>query len=69
MNTVENFAGWRGRSHLQLNIGKTKELLVDLWHSESPPTPVSINREGVEMVDTYRFVGVYMNNKLLVRQH
>ncbi|KAK0134692.1 putative RNA-directed DNA polymerase from transposon BS [Merluccius polli] len=53
---VENFVGWCDGNHLQLNTGKIKELKV--------PIPVSINGEEVEMVDTYKFLGVHLNNKL-----
>ena len=61
---IKNFAGWCDGNHLQLNTGKTKELVVDFRRSKSPPLPVYINGEEVEMVDTYKFLGVHLNNKL-----
>ena len=61
---VENFVGWCDGNHLQLNTGKTKELVVDFRRRKSTPIPVSINGEEVEMVDTYKFLGVHLNNKL-----
>ncbi|KAK0149865.1 hypothetical protein N1851_009389 [Merluccius polli] len=51
-------------SRAMLNTGKTKELVVDFWRRKSPPIPVSINGEEVEMVDTYKFLWVHLNNKL-----
>ena len=59
-----NFVGWCDRNYLQLNIGKTKELVVDFRHRKRHPTPVFINREGLEMRDAYKFLGVHLNNKL-----
>ena len=56
--------GWCDGNHLQLNTGKTKELVVDFRRRKSTPIPVSINGEEVEMVDTYKFLGVHLNNKL-----
>ena len=62
---IKNFVGWCVRIHLQLNIRKTKEEMVDFQSRRSPsPTPVSTNREVAEMVDTYRFLRVHLNNKL-----
>ena len=38
---VEDFVSWCGKNHLQLNVTKTKELVVDLGRRRSAPaTPV-----------------------------
>lgn len=58
---VENLVGWCN-NHLQLNVGKAKELVVDFRPSTRPPTP-SPRGEEVE-VETYKLLGVHMNNKL-----
>ena len=56
MESVEN--------HLQLNIGKTKELMMDSRQSRKPPTPITIQGVEIETVDLYKFLGVHINNKL-----
>ena len=61
---TRNFVGWCDRNHLQINIGKTKELVADLRRRKRLPAPVYIHREGVETVDTYKFLEVHLNNKL-----
>lgn len=62
---VENFVRWCDTNHLQLNIGKTKELVVDFRRRrKSSPTPITIRGEEVEVVDNYKFLGVHLNNKL-----
>ena len=62
---VESFVGWCDTNHLQLNIRKTKELVVDYRRSKKrPPTPITIRGEEVEAVDNYKFLGVHINNKL-----
>ena len=44
---VESFVGWCDTNHLQLNIRKTKELVVDYRRSKKrPPTPMD-NLEAV----------------------
>ena len=37
---------------------------MDLRRRKILPKPLSINGEGVEMVDTYKLLGVHLNNKL-----
>lgn len=61
---IESFTGWCNNNHLQLNIGKTKELVKDFWCSKRTPTSVAIMGEKVEIVDTYKLLGVQLNNKL-----
>ena len=62
---VESFVGWCDTNHLQLNIRKTKELVVDYRRSKKrAPTPITIRGEEVEAVDNYKFLGVHINNKL-----
>ena len=61
---VEDFVRWAEGNHLQLNIGKTKELVVDFRRKTKPPTPITIQGVEIEMVDSYKFLGVYINNKL-----
>ena len=37
---------------------------MDFQRRNSPPISVSINGEGVEMVGTYKLLGVHLYNKL-----
>ena len=61
---VEDFVRWSEENHLQLNIGKTKELVVDFRRKRKPPTPITIQGVEIETVDSYKFLGVHINNKL-----
>ena len=61
---VEGFVRWSEENHLQLNIGKTKELMVDFRQSRKPSTPIAIQGVEIETVDLYKFLGVSINNKL-----
>ncbi|XP_017331588.1 RNA-directed DNA polymerase from mobile element jockey [Ictalurus punctatus] len=61
---VESFLRWSVDNHLQLNISKTKELIVDFCRNRKPPTPITIQGEKIEMVDSYQFLGVHINSKL-----
>ena len=55
---------WCQRNHLQINAGKTKELVVDFRRRTVPPTPVNIQGMDIEMVTSYKYLGVHLNNKL-----
>ena len=56
-------------NHLQLNVTKTKELVVDLRRAKSSGTPVSIQGVPVDTVEEYKYLGVYLNNKLDWTRH
>ena len=55
---------WCQRNHLQLNAGKTKELVVDFRRHKQPCTQVNILGTDIEMVTSYKYLGVHLNNKL-----
>ncbi|TWW53816.1 hypothetical protein D4764_0293380 [Takifugu flavidus] len=61
---VESFVRWSRENLLQLNVTKTKEMVVDFRKSKSPASPVCISGKDVEIVPSYRFLGVQLDNKL-----
>ncbi|KAI5104598.1 hypothetical protein C0J45_6224 [Silurus meridionalis] len=63
---IQNFVDWCQRSCLQINTGKTKELVVDFRrhkHTSSLPL-VNIQGKDIVRVDSYKNLGVHLNNKL-----
>ncbi|KAI3366303.1 hypothetical protein L3Q82_000430 [Scortum barcoo] len=67
----KDFADWCLRNNLQINAGKTKELVVDFRRRRhSPPAPVSIQGMDIDTVKSYKYLGVHLNDSLdLVGQH
>ncbi|KAI2649597.1 RNA-directed DNA polymerase from mobile element jockey [Labeo rohita] len=61
---VDNFVTWSESNHLLLNVTKTKELVVDLRRTKAPVTPTSIKGVNVEVVEEYKYLGVYLDHKL-----
>lgn len=62
---VQGFVDWCQLNHLQINAGKTKEMIVDFRRRQhSSPAPVNIKGTDVERVLTYKYLGVHLNNKL-----
>uniref|UniRef100_A0A7N8YA44 Transmembrane anterior posterior transformation 1b n=1 Tax=Mastacembelus armatus TaxID=205130 RepID=A0A7N8YA44_9TELE len=55
---------YRHNNCLKLNIKTTRELVVDFRRSKKTPVPVSILGDEVEIVDSYKCLGVHINNKL-----
>ena len=46
----------------ELNVKKTKEIIIDFRKSKAPPDPLIINDHTVERVRTYEYLGVMLNN-------
>ena len=63
-SVVDRFVEWCGLNHLQLNVSKTKELVVDFRRQRTRPNPISINGTEVDIVDHYKYLGVHIDNKL-----
>ncbi|KAI3373975.1 hypothetical protein L3Q82_022539, partial [Scortum barcoo] len=62
---IQDFADWCLRNNLQINAGKTKELVVDFRRRRhSPPAPVSIQGMDIDTVKSYKYLGVHLNDSL-----
>ncbi|KAI3362532.1 hypothetical protein L3Q82_012834 [Scortum barcoo] len=62
---VGDFAAWCHTNHLQLNTSKTKELVIDFGRSRPRPRPVLLEGAEVEAVDSYRYLGLWLDNNKL----
>ena len=56
-------------NHLMLNISKTKELIIDFRLIKAPFTPVLIKGEEIEVVPSYKYLGVLVDSKLDWREN
>ncbi|KAI5100952.1 hypothetical protein C0J45_9938 [Silurus meridionalis] len=64
---IKNFVDWCQRSCLQINAGKTKELVVDFRRNKQILSPVNNHQcqgRDIVRVDSYKYLGVHLNNKL-----
>ena len=64
ISLVEDFARWCRSNHLQLNTSKTKEMMVDFRRKKPHLQPVSIEGVDVEVVRTYKYLGLQLDDKL-----
>ncbi|TWW75307.1 hypothetical protein D4764_14G0013100 [Takifugu flavidus] len=62
---IQDFVDWSLRNNLRINANKTKELVVDLLRRNNvPPAPVNILGTDVDVVESYKYLGVHLNNNL-----
>lgn len=65
-NTIAHFSRWCKDNHLHLNVTKTKELII------SPPStqrPISINPQSVQIVGSFQYLGITLDNSLNFDKH
>ena len=65
---VDKFSAWCKENYLDLNVGKTKKMVLDFRKKTlHPPPPVPdliIDDVAVESVDEYRYMGTVLDNNL-----
>ncbi|XP_035770728.1 homeobox protein OTX1 B-like, partial [Neolamprologus brichardi] len=65
-----HLATWCQDNHLQLNVGKTKELVVDFTRSQHRNyKPIIISRAPVERVQSFMYLGVHISSDLTWSAH
>lgn len=61
---VKEFMDWCSSSFLHISVAKTKEMLVDFRKNPTVISPVMIENEAVELVNNYKYLGTYVDDKL-----
>ena len=51
-------------SFLEINVGKTKELVLDARKTKNVFVSVKVNNESVEVVSNFKYLGSLIDNKL-----
>ena len=64
VDEINKFATYCKTNFLEINVKKTKEMIIDLRKSKALPDPTIINDHMVERVCTHKYLGVMMNNYL-----
>ncbi|XP_035770640.1 trace amine-associated receptor 13c-like [Neolamprologus brichardi] len=63
---VDSFVTWCEQNQLQLNVSKTKELIMDFRKTRKHLTPVSIQRVDVDIVEGYKYLGLHNQTNLFL---
>jgi len=60
---VEHFVKWCNDNYLELNVKKTKEMIVDFRNVPVVHAPLCINTDVVECVHEYKYLGTIIDDK------
>ena len=66
---VRDLAVWCNDNNLSLNVSKTKEMIVDYRKRRAEHAPIHIDVAVVERVESFKFLGVHITNKLSWSKH
>ena len=66
---VRDLALWCQDNNLSFNVIKTKEMIVDYRKRRTQHAPILIDGAGVEKVESFKFLGVHITNKLSWSKH
>lgn len=61
---VDSFVSWCEAAHLILNVDKCKELIIDFRKKRNVPVTILINDRPVDVVTSYKYLGIHLDNKL-----
>ena len=66
---VRDLAVWCQDNNLSLNVIKTKEMIVDYRERRTEHAPILFDDAIVEQVESFKFLGVHITNKLSWFKH
>ena len=66
---IDSFVTWCKDNYLNLNVKKTKEMIIDFRQKKDQIDPIIINGEAVEIVDNYKYLGCIIDDKLKRTAH
>ena len=68
-NEIENLVKWCGNNNLSLHVNKRKEIVINFRKRKGEHAPAYINRDEIEKVGSFKFLGVQITNKLSWSPH
>ena len=66
---VQKFYDWCCENFLELNVTKTKEMIVDFQKVNELHQPVTINDTAVEIVKEYKYLGTIIDDQFNFKSH
>ena len=62
-SSVRDFSEWCKENYLELNVGKTKEMVVDFRMNRTDVGTLQIDGQAVERVEEYRYLGTVIDHQ------
>ena len=69
LSSVVRFFSWRSNNCLHLNVSKRKEMCIDFRRNRTAISPIVINGEPVEQVDSFKYLGVILDEHFSFTEH
>ena len=66
---IDHFVEWCDIHFLDLNVPKTKEIILDFRKGDKKHSPVIIKNEEVQIVDNHKYIGITVSNNLSWSEH
>ena len=63
-NEIIWFNNWCVENYLDLNVGKTKKMVFDFKKVETNIVLIILKNGSVEIVNKYKYLGIYIDNRL-----
>jgi len=67
-DTVDSFSQWCETNLFELKMFKTNELVIDSRRNDHDVEPVKVNGRSVEVVDSFKYLGLTFDSKLSFHQ-
>ena len=67
--TISYVSDWCSENYLDLNVTKTKEMILDMRKKQNCKTPVTISNSSVAVVSSYKYLGVIIQDNLKWKEH
>ena len=64
INALNTFVNWCESNFLELNVDKTKEMIIDFRKNKEDPEPVILKGKTVERVHSYKYLGTVIDDTL-----
>ena len=61
---VNDFVSWCKEFHLELNLSKTKDMIIDFRRSVPIPQFTTIEGIEIDLVESYKYLGTVFDNRL-----
>ena len=68
-STIDYVSHWCSDNFLELNASKTKEIIFDMRKNKNSKEPVIINNTSVALVQSYKYLGVTIQENLKWNEH
>jgi hypothetical protein len=66
---IRDLAVWCKNNNLSLNVTKTNEMIVDYRRRRTEHAPILIDGAVVEQIESFKFLGFHITNKLEWSKH